>query len=302
MKKPTLLIMAAGLGSRFGGLKQLAAIGPGGQYLLEYSVYDAARAGFGDVVAVITRAIEEEFERGVGKRLQKILPLRTVYQEMADLPPGFSVPPERKKPWGTTHAVLAARAVIENPFAVINGDDFYGEDAYRRMAAFLSELSPQDAGHCAMAGYRLENTLSEHGSVSRGVCRAEGDALLEIAERTRIERRGDGIAYSEDAGETWLSLAPDTIVSMNFWGFSPAIFPLFMKELRRFLQNIPDSERSEIYLPYTVGELMKCREAAVRVLNTDARWCGVTYAADLPGVQADVREMTERGLYPAEFS
>ena len=304
MKKPTLVVLAAGMGSRFGGLKQMASVGPAGQYMLEYTIYDAARGGFGDAVVVISKAMEEEFNKTMAGRLAKLLPLRTAYQEMTDLPEGFALPEGRVKPWGTGHAVRAARQLVDSPFAVVNADDFYGAESYRLMADFLRQRSsapPEDNCKYAMAGYRLSHTLSENGSVSRGVCGECGGLLTGIVERTRIEKTPDGIAYTENDGADWTPLPPDTTVSMNFWGLTPDFFPALETLFIEFLQNTPQPERAEFYLPGAVNTLMERGETAVRVLRTCAQWCGVTYAGDLPLVQNTLQELTAQGFYPETF-
>ncbi|MDR1692690.1 MAG: NTP transferase domain-containing protein [Oscillospiraceae bacterium] len=292
--QPTLVVMAAGMGSRFGGAKQMEPISEHGEALLDFSVYDALRAGFGKIVIVIKKAIEADFEEAVGARLRRQADVVYAYQELTDLP-GGRVPPEgRVKPWGTGQAVLAARrAVGDVPFAVINADDFYGRDAFAVMAEFLSD-SP--TGY-AMVGYRLGNTLSEHGSVARGVCSTENGFLTALTERTKIVKTPDGAAYTED-GETWVPLPLDTIVSMQLFGFLPDFFGHLETGFETFLRNNPDPLKGEFFLPKRVGELISQGQATLRVLESADKWFGVTYREDKPAVVAAIAALRAGGAYP----
>ena len=300
-KKPVLVVMAAGMGSRYGGLKQIDPVGSHGEAILDYSVYDAYRAGFETVVIIIKEAIKKDFMDTVGARLAKApVEIRYAYQETDKLPEGYSVPEGRTKPWGTGHAVLCAAEAIDGaPFAVINADDYYGKAAFQTIFDQLS-TNTDPAGHC-MVGYLLCKTVTENGSVSRGVCETDREGYLtHVVERTRIEQYEGGIHYTEDGGETWTDLSNDTIVSMNMWGFMPS----FMEEQRirfpKFLDKAlaENPLKGEFYLPFTVGELLKSGEATVKVLTSPDKWYGVTYAADKPAVVAALRAMAEEGLYP----
>ena len=291
--------MAAGMGSRFGGLKQASPVGPCGEWLMDYSVYDAIRAGFGRVVFIIKHAIEETFRENIGRRLEAVLPVDYVYQELDALPEGFSVPEGRVKPWGTGHAVLCCRGVVTGPFVAINADDYYGPEAFAKLAAFLTR--PQEDGllHIAMAGYRLDNTLSESGHVSRGVCAVDGEGYLtSITERTRIERVNGTPAYTEDEGETWTALPPDTPVSMNCWGFPAGALDAAEAYFREFLAARGGEQKSEFYLPSVVDRLMREGKADVQVLSTGDKWYGMTYAADREAVREALAVMTADGRYP----
>ncbi len=300
-KKPVLVVLAAGMGSRYGGLKQIDPVGSHGEAILDYSLFDAHEAGFETAVIIIKEAIREDFMATVGKRLQNCpMEIRYAYQELSKLPEGYSVPAGRTKPWGTSHAVLCAAEQIDGaPFAVINADDYYGKSAFRIVYEALSHIDSADYDYC-MVGYHLGNTVTENGSVARGVCLTdEKGYLTTIAERTRIEQLADGIAYTED-GSTWHPLAADTIVSMNFWGYTPdflqeleARFPAF---LDKALAENP--EKGEFFLPLIVEQLLSEGKASVKVLSSPDKWHGVTYAADKPAVVAALREMADRGLYP----
>lgn len=275
----TLLVMAAGMGSRFGGVKQLAPVGPGGRVILDYSLLDARRAGFDRVVFVIKHAIEQEFRETVGRRAEALLDTDYVFQELTALPAGLSVPDGREKPYGTGHAVLCARDSVNTPFAAINADDFYGADAFARMADFLR--SEDGTG---MVGFRLGNTLTENGTVSRGVCRVENGYLLGVTEHTALDRQ--------------CGLPMDTPVSMNFWGFRPSFFDVLDQAFVRWFASCPDPKKGEFYLPSVVDEQIQNGKERVRVLDTDSRWYGITYREDLPTVRAAIRRMTDEGIYP----
>lgn len=299
-QRPVLVIMAAGLGSRYGGLKQIDPVDEQGQIIIDYSIYDAVRAGFGRVVPVITPEMEGDFREVIGDRVAAFVDLKIAYQRLETLPEGFRVPEGRTKPWGTAHAVLCARRWIDGPFAVINADDFYGRTSFLQLADFLSR--PRAANEHAMIGYKIENTLTEHGRVARGVCRVEEGLLKEIVERTRIEPREGGAAFTED-GERFTFLPNGTVVSMNCWGFQPGMADEIGARFGDFLaRNLPVSPRTcEYFLPLVPNQLIREGKASVRVLTTKERWYGVTYREDMPGVRAAIRDMKSRGLYPDEL-
>ncbi len=297
--EPVLIIMAAGMGSRFGGLKQMTAVDGAGQVILDYSAYDAVRAGFEKIVCVIKKEMEGDFRARVGDRIGRRCELRYAFQELSDLPEGFAVPAGREKPWGTAHAVRAARHVIDGPFAVINADDFYGRGAFRALYDFLAEDGDEHT-HC-LAAYRLKNTLTENGAVARGVCAADGDGyLLTVTERTAIRGPADAPAYTEDGGLTWRSLDPDAPVSLNTWGFRRSFLDAIEEQMTDFLKNdVPGApEKAEFFLPSVVNACLSSGRDRVRLLPTDEVWHGVTYRDDLPALQAALADMRGRGLYP----
>ena len=300
-KKPVLVVMAAGMGSRYGGLKQIDPVGPAGEAILDYSLYDAHEAGFETAVIIIKDAIRKDFMDTVGKRLERCpMEIRYAYQEMDKLPAGFSVPEGRVKPFGTSHAVLCAREEIGGaPFAVINADDYYGKDAFHVIYRFL--CTAQDSQYC-MVGYRLDNTVTDHGSVARGVCAVnENGYLTDIVERTQILKREDGIVFTED-GETFFPLADDTIVSMNMWGLTPDFLDALDAGFPEFLTTaIPQNPlKAEYLLPRSVDARLKAGAAAVKVLCSADKWYGVTYAADKPLVVAALKALAQQGKYPAD--
>ncbi len=299
MKKPTLVIMAAGMGSRFGGLKQMTPVDEQGHFIMDYSIFDAIRAGFGKVICVIKPEMKDDFEEQIGVRIRPHVELVYAYQTLDQVPEDFSIPEEREKPWGTGHAVLCAAQYIDGPFVVINADDFYGQDAFRVIARFLTAEHAQN--EYAMVGYPLRNTLTENGTVSRGVCTMdEASRLKEIVERTKILRQKDGtIAFTED-DETYTSLPEDTVVSMNFWGFQVSALEKMKALFRDFLMNtIPQNPmKAEFYLHMTPACMIEHDEGSVEVLRSDARWYGVTYQDDLPGVKAAIAAMKQAGDYP----
>ena len=300
--KPTLIVMAAGMGSRFGGLKQITPVGPTGQKLMDYSVYDALRAGFGKVVFVIKHAFEEEFKEKIGNAISAHVPVEYVYQELDKIPEGYTVPEGREKPWGTGHAVLCCREVVKEPFVVLNSDDYYGRDCFTLLADFLS--TPREDGKChiAMAGYLLRNTLTENGHVSRGVCRTDAEGMLVgLDERTKIELHDGTPYYTEDDGVTWTALDPDGWVSMNCWAFPAGVLDRFEAMFRAFLDEKGGELKSEFYLPMAVDEMVAQGEADVKVLPTKNRWYGMTYAADHEQVKKALADLTEQGVYPAEM-
>jgi hypothetical protein len=297
--QPTLLVLAAGMGSRYGGLKQMDPMGPHGETVLDYSVCDAVRAGFGRVVFVIREDFAEAFERGVMSRFRGRVDVDCVFQRMVDLPEG-RVPPEgRTKPWGTAHAVLAARAAIDTPFAVINADDFYGRDAYQMAARYLAGFASDADDGLAMIGYPLINTLSEHGRVNRGVCRVDDAGLLVgVEEFTGIGRDVDGVIRGDGLDGARRALDADALVSMNFWLFGPACFGWVESAFVRFLQGCPDPLKSECYLPTVVDERIADVGARCPVLRTVGHWFGVTYPEDKPAVVAAIRALIAAGEYP----
>ena len=289
MKDITLVVMAAGMGSRFGGLKQLEPITEDGQVLLDFSVYDAKMAGFTKVVFVIKHEIEEDFKRLVGNRISKIIKTEYVFQELDKLPSGFELPADRTKPWGTSHAILCCKDVINEPFAVVNADDFYGRSAFEKMAKALQEENDD----YYMVGFRLANTLTENGTVSRGVCEMENGKLVKVVERTKIA----DCKYTEDDGETWVPLAADTVVSMNLWGFKTDIFKYLEEGFVKFLKEKINVPKSEYLLPYTVTDIMKEQGKEVKVLVAEDKWYGVTYKEDKPKVVEAISGMIDRGIY-----
>ena len=283
-----LVVMAAGMGSRFGGLKQTEPVGPHGEAILDYSVYDAKRAGFTKVVVVIKHEIEDDFRRIVGTRIERQLPVEYVFQETDALPDGFSCPAGRKKPWGTGQAVLCCLDAVDVPFAVINADDFYGADAFRKVYEGLKRKDE----YC-MAGFRLGNTVSENGTVSRGICETENGFLSGITECTKIDAQ---CRYEAEDG-SWIPLSPETVVSMNFWGMQPDAFSYFEKDFRTFLSEHGGDVKAEFYLPSVIDGLIRSGEKKVRVHVAEDRWYGVTYRQDKVTVVRAIREMTEQGKY-----
>lgn len=288
-KDITLVVMAAGMGSRFSGLKQIAPIGKNGEILLDYSVYDAVKAGFTKVVFVIKHAIEEDFKAVTARHIEKMVKTEYVFQEIDDLPSGFTCPADRSKPWGTAHAVLCCRDVVNEPFAVINADDYYGKTAFIKMADFLRN---NDKDYC-MVGFRLANTLTENGSVSRGVCEIENGELKSVTERNKIV----DCKYTEDDGASWTALAPDTVVSMNLWGFMPDLFKYAESGFADFLNEKLTTPKSEYYLPSVVSSLIENGEKRVKVLIAEDKWYGVTYKEDKESVSAALNKMADDGLY-----
>lgn len=296
---PTLVIMAAGMGSRFGGLKQMTAVDGAGQVILDYSAYDAIQAGFEKIVCVIKKELEADFRAMVGDRIGAKCDLHYAFQDLRDLPSGYAVPPERVKPWGTGHAVYAARALIDRPFAVINADDFYGRGAFQALAGFLAE--DRDERTHALVTYSLKNTLTENGTVARGVCAVDGAGYLTtVTELTAIRGPADRPSYSPDGGGTWAALAPDTPVSLNTWGFHRSFLDAIGAGLENFLrQDMPqDPAKAEFFLPGVVNGLLAAGTDRVRALPTDEVWHGVTYRDDLPALRAALADMRAAGMYP----
>ena len=300
--KPVLVVMAAGMGSRYGGLKQIDPVGSHGEAILDYSLFDAHEAGFETAVIIIKEAIRQDFMDTVGKRLERCpMEIRYAYQEIDKIPAGFSVPEGRVKPWGTGHAVLcAAEAIGDAPFAVINSDDYYGKSAFKSIYDALCNAEDTDKYEYCMVGYQLGKTVTDHGSVARGVCTTDADGYLtDIHERTRIEVQGDAIRFTED-GENWTELAPDTIVSMNTWGFTPSFLGELKKKFATFLQDAmpKNPEKAEFFLPFAVADLLAEGKARAKVLRSADKWYGVTYAADKPQVVAALKAMAAEGKYP----
>ncbi len=299
MEKPVLLVLAAGMGSRYGGLKQIDQVGPSGEAIIDYSIYDAIRAGYGRVVFVVRREIEKDVRAFFEPRLQGRIPIDFVHQELEMVPPGTVVPPERKKPWGTGHAVMVAREKIDTPFAVINADDFYGPGAYRQTVRFFA--SSHDENEYAMVGYRLENTLSDHGSVARGICRTSTDGyLLEVTEHTRIYREGGKILSRQEDGSI-IELKGDEPVSMNFWCFKPGIFDELEKQFTEFVREHAHDPKAEFFIPLPVSRLIREEKIRMKVLPNSEEWFGVTYKEDKPVVIRKIRELVEKGIYPEKL-
>ena len=300
MERPVLVVLAAGLGSRYGGLKQMDSVGGHGQSIIDYSIYDARRAGFETVVFVIKHEMESDFRQAVGDRISRGIEVRYAFQELSDLPAGYALPPERKKPWGTTHAVLAARELVHGPFAVINADDYYGPEAFQVIFDYLSSHAGQPDAY-AMVGYRLGNTVTENGSVARGICSVSPDGYLEkVVERTCIEKDGQDARFSADGGATWEHLPAATPVSMNFWGFQHSFLEEAEARFPYFLDKImaENPKKGEFFLPLLVADLLERGKAKVRVLSCDEKWFGVTYREDKPSVVEALRQKTEAGQYP----
>ncbi len=295
--KPTLFILAAGMGSRYGGLKQLDGLGPNGETIMDYSVFDALRAGFGKIVFVIREDFAEDFKNIVLKKYEDKVPCEVCFQALDKLPEGFTVPEGRTKPWGTNHAILMAKDIIKEPFAVINADDFYGKEAFEVLAKFLTQVDGQKNRYC-MAGYRIENTLSEHGSVNRGVCQTDLDGnLTDVVERCNIERKEDGHIQFEENGEIH-TIAEGTPVSMNMWGFTPEYFAYSEESFKQFLAEHGQEMKSEFFIPTLVNDLIVAGTATCEVLDTTAKWFGVTYAEDRPMVVARIQALIDAEVYP----
>ena len=295
-RSPALVIMAAGMGSRFGGLKQMEPVDAQGHSIIDFSMYDARRAGFRDVIFIIKREHDALFRERIGARMERYFHVDYVYQELDELPAGCAVPPERVKPWGTAHAVACCRDVLQGPFAVINSDDFYGRTAFSTIYDFLS--ANDDARQYAMVGYRLRNTLTKFGSVARGVCRVQDGMLVDVTERTKIFQRGDDAAYTED-GEHFTPLSGDAVVSMNLWGFPGHVARELWDALPGFFRTdvAANPVKAEFYLPSAISAQLHAGDARVRVLPCEERWHGVTYREDMPAVQASIAAMKDAGIY-----
>ena len=301
-KKPVLVVMAAGMGSRYGGLKQIDPVGNHGQLIIDYSIYDAKRAGFETVVFVIKHEIEDAFKAAIGERLSKVIDVKYAYQELNDLPEGYSVPEGRVKPFGTAHAILAARNVVDGPFAVVNADDYYGPESFQKIYDYLSNNEDQPGCYeFAMVGYRLDNTVTENGHVARGVCvEDENNFLQTVTERTRIEKDGADARFTEDDGQTWTALPGGTIVSMNLWGLTRSFMDEAWARFPAFLDKTlaENPLKGEYFLPSVISALIEEGKARAKVLRSGDKWYGVTYQADKPVVVAAIAEKTASGLYP----
>ena len=297
--KPTLFVLAAGMGSRYGGLKQIDGLGPNGETIMDYSVYDALRAGFGKVVFVIRKDFEEAFREVVISKYADKVPCEVCFQSVDKVPEGCTYNSERTKPWGTNHAVLMAKDLIREPFAVINADDFYGRESFQVLADYLKSVEGTTGKYC-MVGYRVANTLSENGSVSRGVCATdENGYLTDVVERTKIEKVGDKIIYTEDGVDT--EIAPNSPVSMNMWGFTPEYFEYVEKAFVEFLQARGQELKSEFYIPTLVNDMIRSGKATCKVLDTTSKWFGVTYAEDRPQVVMKINNLVKEGVYPEKL-
>jgi dTDP-glucose pyrophosphorylase len=301
--KPALVILAAGIGQRYGGPKQIDSMGPSGERIIDYSIFDALLAGFGKVVFVISHSMEDAFRASVGNRIAKRCEVAYVFQDLEDLPPGFSPPAGRIKPWGTAHATLSCRQAIDGPFAVINADDFYGRSAYQALFQHLerAHLAGKGPEYC-LVGYRLADTLSPHGHVARGVCTVnERGYLVQINERTRIEKRGGMAQYMVD-GQTWIEIPPEATVSMNIWGFLPSLFSELEAAFVQFLRNnVGRLTEAEFYLPEVIGNLITEGKARVKVLPAGDQWFGVTYPQDKVNVKASIHSLVRQGVYPRDL-
>lgn len=301
MKKPALVIMAAGMGSRYGGLKQIDPVDDEGHIIMDFSIYDAKLAGFEKVLFVIKRENEADFRAAVGDRVSRHMEVDYVFQELGNLPAGYEVPEGRVKPWGTAHAVYSCIGKIDGPFAVINADDYYGREAFELIGRYLSSHRDDEKYRYAMVGYRLGNTVTDFGHVSRGICETdENGELRSITERTRIEKRDGGIAYTEDGGQTWTAVSADAPVSMNMWGFTRSILEEIREGFPAFLQEglKENPLKCEYFLPSVVSRLMEEGKASVTVLKTREKWYGITYKEDKPEIVAAIRRMREEGRYP----
>jgi hypothetical protein len=295
--KPTLFVLAAGMGSRYGGLKQLDGVGPNGETIMDYSIFDAVNAGFGKLVFVIRKSFEQDFRDKIVKKYEKKIPVELVFQEFDKLPEGFKPNPERVKPWGTNHAVMMGKDVINEPFAVINADDFYGRESFKILADTLSELNNSENNYC-MIGYRIGNTLSESGTVARGVCETDENGYLTgVVERTQVKRINGEVCF-KDENDQWITVEDNTPVSMNMWGFTPDYFKYSDDYFVKFLEDNQDNIKAEFFIPLLVNHLIVNKTAKVRVLDTPSKWFGVTYAEDRPDVVAKLKELSDNGTYP----
>lgn len=298
--KPTLLLLAAGMGSRYGGLKQLDGLGPNGETIMDYSIYDAIKAGFGKIVFVIRKDFEDDFRQKVLSKYEGHIPAEVCFQAMDKLPEGFTVPEGRQKPWGTNHAVMMAKGLIHEPFCVINCDDFYNRDAYMVMGKFLSELPEGSRNRYSMVGFRVGNTLSENGTVARGICSKNNEGhLTEVVERTEIMRVDGKVCYKDEEGK-WVAVEDNTPVSMNMWGFTPDYFEYSDEYFKEFLSDAKNMEnlKAEFFIPLVVNNLIHEGTATVKVLDTTSKWFGVTYAADRQATVDRIQKLIEEGVYP----
>lgn len=292
----TLVIMAAGFGSRFGGLKQVEPVGPNNEFIIDYSIYDAKKAGFNKVVFIIKEENYEIFKETISKRLEGEIDIEYVFQKLEDIPNNFTIPDTRKKPWGTTHAILSCRNVVNTPFAVINADDYYGQEAYIDAMKHLLD----DSCECSIIGYKLKNTITENGTVSRGICQTDGKYVTSIAERKNIRKVGNIIEYNEN--NEWIPLNNDSIASMNFWTFKPNIFKMLEEKFEKFILNLNDnSDTAEALLPIDVGELIKENKINVELVETNSDWCGVTYKTDKEKLVKYLKNKHDQGKYPEKL-
>lgn len=299
--KPTLFVLAAGMGSRYGGLKQLDGLGPNGETIMDYSIFDAIRGGFGKIVFVIRKTFEKDFREKIISKYENHIPVELVFQDLNDLPQGFTCPAERQKPWGTNHAVLMGKDVIREPFAVINADDFYGRDSFAVIGKFLSELPDGSKNSYCMVGFRVGNTLSESGSVARGICGTDANQNLQtVVERTEIMRVDGPVCYKDEQGK-WVAVDENTPVSMNMWGFTPDYFKYSEDYFVQFLKANMSNLKAEYYIPLMVNELITNGTATVKVLDTTSKWFGVTYAADRQGVVDKIQSLIDAGEYPQKL-
>lgn len=301
MDKPVLVILAAGMGSRYGGLKQIDPVDEQGHKIIDFSIYDAVRAGFGKVVFIIKKENEKDFRECVGDAVSKHIEVEYVHQELTKVPEGFQIPEGRVKPWGTAHAILCCKDVVKQPFAVINADDYYGRSAYEELYKFLTTHEDDEKYRYAMVGYELGNTLTENGSVARGVCVTdENGYLAQIAERTKIVKTEKAAAYTEDDGQTWTELALDVPVSMNMWAFSPSILTELESAVEKFFATEVEKNplKAECFLPIEVDKLLKADKATVEVLHSSDKWFGVTYKEDKPFVMESIAKLKAEGVYP----
>ena len=301
--KPTLLLLAAGMGSRYGGLKQLDGLGPNGETIMDYSIYDAIKAGFGKIVFVIRKDFEKDFKEKILSKYEGHIPAELVFQSLDALPEGFTVPEGREKPWGTNHAVMMAKDVIKEPFCVINCDDFYNRDSFMVLGKFLAELPENAKNTYAMVGFRVGNTLSENGTVARGVCSTDENGLLTtVVERTEIMRVDGKVCYKDEQGQ-WVAIADNTPVSMNMWGFTPDYFEYSEAYFKEFLADEKNRTnlKAEFFIPLMVNKLVNDKTATVKVLDTTSKWFGVTYSADREGTVERIQSLVNEGVYPAKL-
>ena len=299
--KPTLFVLAAGMGSRYGGLKQLDGLGPNGETIMDYSIFDAIRGGFGKIVFVIRKDFEEDFRNIVLKKYENHIPVEVVFQALDNLPAGYTCPEGRVKPWGTNHAVLMGKDVIKEPFAVINADDFYGRDSFAVLGKYLSELPEGSTNKYSMVGFRVGNTLSESGTVARGVCSADAEGnLATVVERTEIMRIDGVVSYKDENGE-WVGIEDNTPVSMNMWGFTPDYFKYSEEYFTEFLDANKENLKAEYFIPLMVNKLVNENTASVKILDTTSKWFGVTYAADRQSVVDKIQELVNAGEYPSKL-
>ncbi len=296
--KPSLLFLAAGIGSRYGGLKQIDAFGPSGEMLIDYSIYDAIRAGFQKAIFVISKSIEKDFNEFFAKKFQDKMEMSYVLQKLEDVPEGIQVPPNREKPWGTTHAVLAAASKINEPFVVLNADDFYGRGTFQDIFSFLSSLNEGDRNTYCIVGFRLSKTLSEHGHVARAICDLDENGYLKnIVERTHVKKIDENIVYQDEEGRL-IEIEGDPVVSLNMMGFTSSVFSHLQIYFEKFIREQSQNLKAELYLPNVVNDIIKCHAARVKILRTDEDWFGVTHKEDKAKVTRKIEELVEKGIYP----